>query len=123
MSDNSEPAPQPEQKPAPGAQHNEPKTFSAEYVSELRAEAASWRHKARDAEGRFTTAEQAVAEAKAEAERRILQTMTAANNRIIIAELKAEALKAGIVDLDGLRLADLSSVKLNDAGELEVARN
>ena len=46
---------------------------------------------------------------------------TAADQRIIRAELKAEALKAGMVDLDGLKLADLSKVKLNDAGEVEGA--
>ena len=31
------------------------------------------------------------------------------------------ALKAGMVDLDGLKLADLSGVKLNEAGEVEGA--
>jgi hypothetical protein len=118
MSDESAPAPKPEPKPAPGVQEP-PKTFSAEYVTELRAENATWRNKLRDIEGRFTTAEQAVAEAKAEAERRIAETTAAANSRIIMAELKAQALEAGIVDLDGLKLADLSSVQLNDAGELE----
>jgi len=40
---------------------------------------------------------------------------------VIRAELKAAALKAGMVDLDGLKLADLSNVKLNDAGEVEGA--
>jgi len=35
--------------------------------------------------------------------------------------LNAAALKAGMHDLDGLKLADISKVKLNDAGEIEGA--
>ncbi len=38
--------------------------------------------------------------------------------KLIRAELKAEAVKAGMVDLDGLKLIDASEVRLNDAGEL-----
>lgn len=45
----------------------------------------------------------------------------AVDQRVIRAELKAAAIKAGMVDLDGLKLADLSTVKLNDAGEVEGA--
>lgn len=117
MSEENTPALQPENKPAPGAQ--ESKTFSAEYVQELRAENATWRHKVRDAEGKFATAEQAAEQARAEAAQRIAEATDSANRRIVMAELKAEALRAGIVDLDGLRLADLSSVKLSDTGDLE----
>ncbi len=39
--------------------------------------------------------------------------------RLVQAELKAEALRAGIVDLDGLKLIDLSHVKLGADGEVE----
>ena len=42
-------------------------------------------------------------------------------SRLIRAELKAEAMRAGIVDLDGLKLLDLSAAKLNDRGEVEGA--
>ncbi len=42
-----------------------------------------------------------------------------AQNRLIRAELKAEAIRAGMVDLDGLKLLDTSDVKLNDNGEVE----
>ncbi len=42
-----------------------------------------------------------------------------AQNRLILAELKAEAIRAGMVDLDGLKLLDTSDVKLNDNGEVE----
>ncbi|GAN76367.1 hypothetical protein [Acidisphaera rubrifaciens] len=41
--------------------------------------------------------------------------------RIVQAELRAEALRAGIVDMDGLKLADASQARLNDRGEVEGA--
>lgn len=41
--------------------------------------------------------------------------------QIIRAELKAEAVRAGIVDLDGLKLVDTATVTLNAAGEVEGA--
>jgi hypothetical protein len=44
-----------------------------------------------------------------------------ADRRLIRAELKAEAARAGMIDLDGLKLVDLSSAKLNDKGEVEGA--
>ena len=39
--------------------------------------------------------------------------------RLIRSELKAEAIRVGIVDLDGLKLLDTSSAKLNERGEVE----
>lgn len=42
-------------------------------------------------------------------------------NRIVQAELRAEAMRAGIVDMDGLKLADISPARLNDRGEVEGA--
>lgn len=41
--------------------------------------------------------------------------------RLIRAEIKAEAIRAGIIDLDGLKLLDLSAVKLNEKGEIDDA--
>ena len=38
--------------------------------------------------------------------------------RLIRAELKAEALRAGMVDLDGLKLLDMADVRLTDSGEV-----
>ncbi len=38
--------------------------------------------------------------------------------RLIRAELKAEAIRAGMVDLDGLKLLDLSEVHLDEHGEV-----
>jgi hypothetical protein len=41
--------------------------------------------------------------------------------RLIRAEMKAEAIRAGMIDLDGLKLLDLSAVKLNERAEIEDA--
>ncbi|MDE1897190.1 MAG: hypothetical protein KGH91_08955 [Rhodospirillales bacterium] len=62
-----------------------------------------WRARAEAAEAAL---EQAGAEAKA---------------RIIRAELKAEAVKAGMVDLDGLKLIEASALQVNEDGEVEDA--
>lgn len=58
--------------------------------------------------------------ARAEAlERQLGELQREAQSRLVLAELKAEALRAGIIDLDGLKLIDLSGVKLNASGEIE----
>jgi len=41
--------------------------------------------------------------------------------RVVRAELKAEAVRAGMIDLDGLKLIDAASVRLNQNGEIEDA--
>jgi hypothetical protein len=102
-------------------QVKEPETFSREYVTELRGENATYRTKAKEAAAKAEAAEAAAKKAAEEAEAKIKEAGTAAEQRIIRAELKAAALKAGMVDLDGLKLADLSTVKLNDKGEVEGA--
>jgi cell wall-associated NlpC family hydrolase len=123
--------PSPAPNPAPPAP-KEPETFSREYVSELRNENKGLRLKATEeqqkreaAEAAATTAkteaEAAAAAARAEAEETKTVAQKAADERIIRAELRTVAVKAGMVDLDGLKLADLSTVKLNDAGEVEGA--
>lgn len=38
--------------------------------------------------------------------------------RLVRAELKAAAITAGIVDVDGIALVDMSTVKMNESGEL-----
>ena len=38
--------------------------------------------------------------------------------RLVQAELKAEAIRAGMVDLDGVKLIEAAAVKVNEAGEL-----
>ena len=51
-------------------------------------------------------------------ERRLAETEQAARERLIRAELKVEALRAGIVDLDGLKLLDPQSVQTVPDGAL-----
>jgi len=45
----------------------------------------------------------------------------ALEHRLIHAELKAEAVRAGMVDLDGLKLLDISAARLTEAGDVEGA--
>jgi hypothetical protein len=89
-----------------------------EYERQLRRESAKHRTEAkaaRDALETFKTESQTRAD-------EIRNSVTAeANQRVIRAELKAAALKAGMVDLDGLKLLDLSTVKMNDKGEIDGA--
>ncbi len=110
----------------------EPETFSKDYVRELRHENAGYRLKAQEAERKSQEAEAAakkateeaearVKKASEEAEGKIKEVHTASEQRIIRAEMKAAAIKAGMVDLDGLKLADLSKIKLNEQGEVEGA--
>lgn len=63
--------------------------------------------------------EHAAALAKEKTDR---EALTAAHEaRLIRAELKAHAVAAGIVDLEGLKLIDVAGLKLNEAGEIEGA--
>lgn len=118
------PAPTPA-APAPAAPQPTPPqektSFSLEYVQELRAESAKYRTSAKEAREAAEAADQRVKEAEKAAETKTKAAEDAANARIIRAELKAVAIKAGMVDLDGLKLADLSSVKLDDKGEVSGA--
>ncbi|MDB5966474.1 MAG: hypothetical protein JWQ72_2974, partial [Polaromonas sp.] len=107
--------------PPPAPVPPEPETFSKDYVRELRAENKGWRLKATQLETERDTHKTAAEKAAADAEGKITAAQQAANDRIIRAELKTSALKAGMVDLDGLKLADLTKVKLNAAGEVEGA--
>ncbi len=52
-------------------------------------------------------------------EQKLAQVEAEARERLVRAELKAEAVRAGMVDLDGLKLIDTGAVKLSDAGEVE----
>jgi hypothetical protein len=51
-------------------------------------------------------------------ERKLDQLQHQSDLRLVRAEMKIEAIRAGMVDLDGLKLLDLSDVKLNDQGEV-----
>jgi hypothetical protein len=52
------------------------------------------------------------------AEAALASLQAQADARLIRAELKAEAVRAGMIDLDGLKLLDLGGVTLNQNGEL-----
>lgn len=54
-------------------------------------------------------------------EQQLAATQTETEARLVRAELKAEAIRAGMVDLDGLKLVDFSSLKLSKSGEVENA--
>lgn len=54
-------------------------------------------------------------------ERRLVEVQRQAEARLIRAELKTEAIRAGIVDPDGLKLIDVSALKFNEDGEFEGA--
>lgn len=107
--------------PAGGNHDDKGETFSREYVKELREENKGWRLKATQLEKERDDHKTAAEKAAQDADGRVKEANTAAEQRVIRAELKAEALKAGMVDLDGLKLADLSKIKINDAGEVEGA--
>lgn len=61
--------------------------------------------------------------ARAEAaERKLAEMETAMHARLVRAELKAEAIRAGMVDLDGLKLVDVAAIKVAENGEVEGAK-
>jgi hypothetical protein len=95
-------------------------SFSREYVHELREENKTWRQKA---QGHETAAQQAKADvekARADADKAVAEARSTADQRVIRAEVKAAAVKAGIIDLDGLKLLDTSVVKLDENGEVVI---
>lgn len=51
-------------------------------------------------------------------ERENTAVRTAANKRVILAEMKVEAIRAGMVDLDGLAFVDLNRVRIEDNGDV-----
>lgn len=107
----------------PPASTGQAQTFSAEYVRELREENRSWREKYQTLKGENATLKEAAEKASKDADGKVTAAEKAANDRILRSELKAHAVKAGLVDLDALKLADLSKVKLNDQGEVEGAED
>lgn len=94
-------------------------TFSREYVSELREEAKTWRLKFQERDGQFNEMSKKLTDTEAAHKTALTDADTRANQRVMRAELKAHAVKAGLVDMEALELLDLSSVKFNDKGELE----
>jgi hypothetical protein len=88
------------------------------YEIELRRESQKHRVGKQEAEAKLA------AEAtrwKTESEAAVAKAISDGNARLMRAELKAEAIKAGLADLEYLKLADISKLKLNDAGDIEGA--
>ena len=70
--------------------------------------------------GESATEELASLRARADRlERELLDMGTAARERLVRAELRMEAVKAGMIDLDGLKLADLAQVSVGEDGEVQ----
>ncbi len=62
------------------------------------------------------------AEARAvDLQRRLTELETQSRQRLIRAELKAEAVRAGMVDLDGLKLVDPGTLSIDEVGEVQGA--
>ncbi len=53
-----------------------------------------------------------------ELERQLQQRSAEAEARIVHSELKSEAVRAGMIDLDGLKLIDIAQVKLDETGNI-----
>ncbi len=58
----------------------------------------------------------------ADLEQRLIELQATGSARLLRAELKAEAVRAGMVDLDGLKLIDDAAVSLDDKGDVHGAR-
>ena len=52
------------------------------------------------------------------AEKELAELMSATERKLVRAELRAAALQAGMVDLDGIALIDSGAIKLDDQGSL-----
>jgi hypothetical protein len=53
-----------------------------------------------------------------QAEAALAETQKQAAERLLRAELKAEAIQAGMIDLDGIKLINLSDVAVSETGEV-----
>ena len=106
---------------APLQQSQLPETFSREYVHELREEAKNTRIAKLAVEVERDTFKTVAEKAKQEADERVTNSEKTSNDRIMRSELKAVALKAGMIDLDGLKLADLTKVTLEADGTIKGA--
>ena len=61
------------------------------------------------------------AERAADLERRLDELEASTTARLIRAELKAVAVRAGMIDLDGLKLIDVADLKLDAEGNVKAA--
>lgn len=53
-----------------------------------------------------------------QAEAALAEARQTTNERLLRSELKAEAIQAGMIDLDGLKLIELSEIEISDGGDI-----
>ena len=87
----------------------------SDYEKRLRRDLARYREQLRIVQ---SERDANVAAASRDRDDTIAMVRNEATGRVIRAELKAHALKAGIIDLDGLRLADTSKLTLSEDGDV-----
>ncbi len=107
----------PEQKPSDDKA--EKNTFTKEYVSELRSEAVSLRKKISEIEEiKKSELENKEKEISELFDKKISEVGEIYKKEIMVAKLEAHAIKAGIVDVDGIKLADLSKISVDENNKL-----
>jgi len=106
---------------ADAAPNSTSNTFSADYVKELRAENKATRLRTQELETQLAHAAESGKKLELDFSNKEKAISEQAKQAAIRSEMKVHALKAGMVDLDGLKLLDLSKIQLNEAGELENA--
>ncbi len=69
--------------------------------------------------GELTRLREQLRSAQAEHDAALTTLRAQSRERLLRAELRSEAVRAGIVDLDGLRLADMSAITFGEDGSIE----
>jgi hypothetical protein len=102
--------------PEPAATEvSEPREMS-DYEKKLRREVIRYREQARVA---HSDRETACAAAVRDRDEAIAAAREDARGRVLQAELKTHAIQSGIVDLDGLKLADTNGLSFDEAGDVQ----
>ena len=103
------------------------KTYDEAYVTGLRNEAKGYREEATAARARAEASDGALSKAGTDhaaalvaAQASVAEARAAANTATMQAALKVAAKDAGMIDLDGLKLLDISAVKVDDAGVVTI---
>lgn len=95
-------------------------TFPRVYVEELRRESAGYRTRAQQAEKELQTEREKAQKKRQEVEAKLTAAEQRLNESIVSTALVVEATRMGFHDPeDAVRLADISNVKLTEAGKAE----
>ena len=100
----------------PPAEAIEPLREITDYEKKLRREVVRYREQARVA---HSEREVACAAAVRDRDEAVAAAREDARSRVLHAELKTHAIRSGIVDLDGLRLADTGALKFDESGSVQ----